>query len=238
MDDTRARARPRWQALWFVCLVGVVGPALGLYFLGLIAAFVLAIDATRPKGIRAAGVAVLAWWTWVWTLPGVPPYPSFALLGIAATSLVRSAAATWRAERHAAIAAAGLAVGVATLAVLSLLPYGVRAPRVDRSHALAQALDAHRSAGSGAIDARWAQVATARQRFIQRPLYYVVLFEPNPSLASTDDGEPCFRRSETYRIDGVDARATDLGKVEARAADGGCLRLKVGTRAELTRIDV
>jgi hypothetical protein len=150
------------------------------------------------------------------------------------------AVACWqqRADRAAAARTAGFAAVALGFAVLNVAPYGLRHPTLDKPAALARAVAASR----GEVKATQAQVVRTRERFDQRPIYLVLLFEPNANAATDADGEPCFRREEVHVVDGITGAVDRRGLIDqmmltpsryqvaqARAKDGNCLPLPVGT---------
>ena len=94
-----------------------------------------------------------------------------------------------------------------------------------------------------------AQVIRTRERFTQRPIYLVLLFEPNPRAATTTDGEGCFQREEVHVVNGLTGAVDQRGLIDkltfapnpyqlaqAREKDGNCLPLPLGTRRDVVRI--
>lgn len=238
----------------FLILTGGLLVVIGSYFLGLIAIVLLAGDRSRDTESRIGGAVLIFSWMFIWTLPGASPYAAFSLLAIAAYFLGRSA---WQRRRGSVRAGwrvpAGLAVGAAALGVLALVPYGVRSSEFDADEA-ARRVVAGRSDGTSRqvrpadflvygelawqddfrpVEASQQLVATARLRFTNTPIFYVVLFEQNPKTARTGDGEPCFSSSETHSVHGLSGEVVNLGRLEANDEDGGCLQLPRGTRADL-----
>ncbi len=246
--------RPWYRRTPFLVFTGGVLVVVGNYFLGLIAVVLLAGDRTRDPDSRIGGAVLIFAWMFTWTLPGASPYVAFALLGIAAAFLGRSALArrAGRIDREWRGVAA-LAAVAALLAVLSLVPYGVRSSRFDADEAAAKVLAARvdgtsRDVGPGDFPVFGALafqddfrpitpsrqlVAPARLRFTNTPIYYVVLFEQNPNTALTGDGEPCFSASETHSVHGLSGEVVHLGRQDARKKDGGCLPLPRGTRTDI-----
>ncbi|HVE62962.1 MAG TPA: hypothetical protein VNB94_04080 [Mycobacteriales bacterium] len=241
----------------FLTVIGGVLVVIGNFFLGLIAVVLLAGDRTRDADSRVGGAVLIFAWMFIWTLPGASPYAGFALLGIAAWFLLRSARrratgavrAGWRTP-------AALGVAATALAVLGLVPYGVRSADFDADTAVTKALAARANGDDREVrpadfavygglafqedfdPIRPAQrlVAPARFRFTNAPIYYVVLLQQNPTTASTGDGEPCFSASETLTVHGITGQVVNLGRQDARAEDGTCLPLLRGTRDDLAPV--
>ncbi len=253
-DAVRPVGRAWYRRNAFLVVIGGLLVVIGNYFLGLIAVVLLAGDRTRDADSRIGGAVLIFSWMFIWTLPGASPYAAFALLGIAAYFLLRSArrrvsnqiAGSWRMPALLGLLAFGLAV-------FGLVPYGIRSARFDENAAVTRALAARLDGSArpvrpadfavygdlafqddfAPIEPAQRLVATARFRFTNAPLYYVVLLEQNPTTASTGDGEPCFSASETLTVHGITGKVVSLGRQDARAQDGRCLPLLRGTRVEL-----
>ncbi len=223
--------RPWWRSTAFLLLLGGVAPRFGFFFTGLIAMALLLGDATRQRDVRAGGAVVVLYWTWVWTFAGIQPPIAFVLLTIAAVFFFRATRALRSEHARSWWWTATATLATAAFAVLNLVPYGVRQAELSKTDALKRTADAQ--AADRRIAATRAAVYAVRNRLTQRPLYIVVLFEPNTTQPTTGDGEPCFRRLERVQVDGISGDLDRLGVVEAAAADGNCLRVKVGTRLEL-----
>jgi hypothetical protein len=224
---------------------------LGQFFLGLIAILLLIGDTTRDPAVRLGGGLLIAWWMSVWTLDSLPPWWGFGLL-VATAVAFAVAAARQRAVPARAAASALLAATCLALAGLNLWPYGLRSRSVGRLDAERRAVAALHdgtarrlgardfwrfgltalddSHGATAVAATAAQTVGSRFRFTQTPIWYVVLLEPNRTVPTTADGEPCFARSETVVVDALSGGVTRLGVRTALDKDNGCLRLKYGTR--------
>ncbi|MEO7245022.1 MAG: hypothetical protein ABIX12_07725 [Rubrivivax sp.] len=201
-------------------------------------------DLRRHPYTRLGGAIVIAWWTFVWARGGVPPLIGLGLLVLAAAAYAFAAAQQVR--QPFALVRNGVAAAVALgLAVLNVVPYGLATPRFDKAEALARVL----AVSPGDVRATHAQVARSRERFDQRPVYLVLLFEPNAQAATTLDGEPCFRREEVHYVDGINGsvdrsrfldRLTLSGSryqlAQAREKDGYCLPLPRGTNRDIVRI--
>ncbi|MEO6714608.1 MAG: hypothetical protein ABIM89_14400 [Mycobacteriales bacterium] len=243
-----AGSAPVGRAPWWrhvaVILVLAALTRVGFYFAGLVAALIMLTDLRRHPYTRLGSSLVLVWWTFVWGRASVPPLIGLGLLGCAAAAY--AVAATQQRERRASLARNVVYASVAAaLALLNVLPYGLRGPSLDKQAALSRALAASRSE----IDATHAQVVRTRERFNQRPLFLVLLFEPNANAATTGDGEPCFQREEVHIVDGLSGDVDQRGFVDrlmlapsryqratAREKDGNCLPLPRGTRRDVVPI--
>jgi hypothetical protein len=234
---------PWWRHLAVVLLLAALA-RVGLYFAGLVGLLIFLTDLRRHPYTRLGGSLVIAWWTFVWARASVPPLTGLALMLAAGAAY---AVASWQQLRQPAAAArnAALAGAAVVLALLNVVPYGMRAAKLDKAQALARAVAVSR----GDVHATDAQVAKTRARFDQRPVYLVLLFEPNANAATTSDGEPCFRREEVHVVDGIDGTVDRRGLIdrlmltpnsyqlaEARKKDGNCLPLPRGTRKDVVRI--
>lgn len=253
-EAVAAGPRPWFRRNAFIAMLGGVLVVVGNFFLGLIAVVLLAGDRTRDRDSRIGGAVLVFAWMFTWTLPGVSAYVGFTLFSIAAYYLLRSA---WQRRggrsRLGWRSTAALGAVAAVLAGVGLVPYGVRTSGFDEDDAARRVLAARESGTArqvtrgdfltyGAIsfqddfrpiDADQRIVAKARFRFTNAPIYYVVLFEQNPKTAVTGDGEPCFSSSETLTVHGITGEVVNLGRQDALAEDGNCLRLLKGTRTEL-----
>ena len=257
--DPPAGSRRWFRTNTFLAFAGGVLVLLGNQFLGLIAVVLLAGDRTRDRSSRIGGAVLVFAWIMTWGPSGAPsPYASFALFAIAAVFLGQST----RQRRSGDVpggwrAPAGLAAAAGALAVLALVPYGMRGSAFDEDAAVERVLAA-RADGSARrvrpadfavygrlafqsdfdpVQASQRLVAPSRLRFTSAPIYYVVLLEQNPTTKLTGDGEPCFSASETHTVHGRSGRVVNLGRVDALKDDGGCLQLPRGTRSELEPIE-
>lgn len=241
-SDRRPRA-PWWRHLGIVLLL-VALTRVGFYFAGLVAMLIVLTDLRRHPYARLGGTVVIAWWTFVWARSSVPPLIGLTLLLVAAVSY-GVAARQQRSRPRAFVVNSLLAVVAGAVAVANITPYGLRGPRFEESEALSLAIAASR----GDVRATHAQVVSTRERFTQRPLYLVLLFEPNVGAPPTRDGEPCFRREEVHVIDGISGTADKRGFIdaltlaparyqlaEAREKDGNCLPLPRGTSRDIVPI--
>lgn len=239
-----AAGRTAWWRHILVILLLAALTRVGLYAAGLVGMLIMLTDLRRNQYSRLGGALVLGWWTFLWSRNGVPPLIGFALLALAAAGFA-VAVGTQRDRPRAAAGNALSAIIVGALAVLNVAPYGLASPKIDKTDALRLAMAATR----GDVRATHAQVVKTRERFDQRPVYIVVLFEPNAQTATTLDGEPCFRRGEVHYVDGITG-AVNATRVfdrlvlagdryelaEARATDGNCLPLPRGTSSDVSRI--
>lgn len=232
--------RPWYRSAWVIGILGGVMVGMGAFYIGLIAIILLVGDRTREPAVRIGAAVLIFWWTFaVWATRssgnGALPYVGFALLAIAAVFLTRASlerrGAPW-AQRLGVTLLAGLA---AALAVLQLVPFGVRSPDVDQHRALALAVE-HRADGTGEqIEATQALVVLARYLVVQRPYWVVAMFEPHQDTTKTRDGEPCFGRAQTYLVDGLSGEVQTIKDIleadDDEDDDDGCLPVG-GTRVD------
>lgn len=259
VDQTGRAGRAWYRRSAFIAMLGGVLVVRGNFWLGLIAIVLLAGDRTRDLAVRIGGSVLIVAWMFTWTLPGVSPYVGFTLFSIAAYYLLSSARSRHRGEvAHGWRAPLALGAASVVLAVVGLVPYGVRSRGWDedaaarRARAARAAGDDRRVArgdvlvyGAGAfqddfdpVDAQHRLVEPARFRFTNAPIYYVVLFEENDETRRTGDGEPCFVASETLTVHGVSGEVVNLGRYDAVEEDGFCLPLLRGTRDHIEPIEV
>ena len=249
------RSRSWFRSTAFIAFLAIPWPFLGFYFLGFIAIVLLSGDRSRDLASRIGGSVLIFAWIYTWTLAGfVTPYVGFTVFGIAAYYLLSSAQRRRRgALRGSWAAPAALGAIAVVLAVVGLVPHGVRAARFDADEAAERVIAARDRGtarkisssdvlvyGARALQEDWAPidaaqrlVEPARFRFTNAPIYYVVLFEESSEAARTGDGEPCFSASETLTIHGITGEVINLGRQDAREEDGGCQPLLRGTRADL-----
>ncbi|HVF20374.1 MAG TPA: hypothetical protein VNA14_09040 [Mycobacteriales bacterium] len=249
--------RPWFRSNAFLVFAGGLLVVLGLFFLGLIAIVLLAGDRSRDTDSRVGGAVLMFAWMFTWTLPGVSPYGAFALLAIAAWFLLKSARLRRTAESAGGWRAPGALAAISGLAaVLALVPYGFRSSDFDADDAARRVLEARTNGSARQVDPgdfavyglramtddfepiepSQRLVAAARLRFLNTPIYYVVLFEQNPTTTFTGDGEPCFSASETHSVHGLSGEVVNLGRQDAIDEDGGCLPLPRGTQEDLEEI--
>lgn len=260
VERTATRPARSWfRSNGFIAFLAIPWPYLGFFFLGFIAIVLLSGDRSRDLPSRVGGSVLIFAWIYAWTLAGfVTPYVGFTVFGIAAYYLATSARRRRSGDAPGGWATPAVLAATATaLAVVGLVPHGVRSARFDADEAATRVLAA-REAGTartistsdvlvyGAralqdefepVEAEQRLVEPARFRFTNAPIYYVVLFEQNPETARTGDGEPCFSASETLTIHGISGDVVNLGRQDAREEDGGCLPLLRGTRADLEPVE-
>ena len=240
--DAAAAPRRWWRHLGVILALAALA-RLGLGFAGLVAMMLLFTDQRRHPYARLGGTLLIGWWTYTWARAGVPPLLGLGLL--AAAGVCFAVAAVQQQTPAARIRNAALAVLATLLGLLNVIPYGTRAAAFDEAGALSRA----QRATKREVRPTHAQVTKTRERFVQRPLYLVLLFEPNEKTAKTADGEPCFRRAEVHVVDGLDGSVdrTDLvdrlmlvpgrySVAEARERDGFCLPLPRGSRNDIAPI--
>jgi hypothetical protein len=214
-------------------LVGVLPAPFGLYFLPFIAIGMLLIDPTRESEVKGGGLVLLFWWAYSFREGDTSPYFGAMLLLVAAVLLARGA---WRRRgaggTYAWVPALGAAFAVA-MAVVAVVPYGYREAEIGRDGALARTLAERRAHPWKGIDATSYLVDRGRLRFVHTPVWYVVLYERNPSVAETVDKQPCFARREVWRVDALDGSVARATYDEARAGNDPCLPLRAGTSKDL-----
>jgi hypothetical protein len=225
--------RPWYRRLTFVVPAGIASGILGLFFVGFAVLLLFLTDRDRHRDVRIGGSVLLLWWLWTWTLAGTSLYIGVGLL---VTTAVFLAAAARTLDRRPAAVAGGLAASALLVAATGLFPDGVRAPALDKEEALQRVMTSRRGHPEN-VTASQADVVATRARFTNRPYYFVVLHERNPDRATTGDGEPCFRRAEIHLVDALDGSARRQQVTEARAEDGHCLPLKVGTHQNLVPVE-
>jgi hypothetical protein len=235
-----------WRNLAFVLLL-VLLARLSLYFLTLVGMVIFFSDQRRNRFTRLGGTILMGWWLLSWSWSAAPPIIAAGLLIASAAAFVAAVrleqGRRWPSVRNAALA--GVAV---LLAVLNYVPWGLREPAVDRAEALQIALANRR----GTVNPTDAQIVPTRERFTQRPVYAVLLFERNGDKV-TADNEPCFRRLDTHIVDGVTGAAdrrsaaqwvtldplldqTADEVAEARERDGFCLRVPRGISRQVVPV--
>jgi hypothetical protein len=235
-------AKPWWRNLGVILALAAL-PRIGLGFAGLVAMMLLFTDQRRHPYTRLGGTLLIGWWTFLWARSGVPILFGLGLLGASAACF--GVAAMQSQEPTARIRNAVIAALAALLAVLNVFPWGTRKAEFDKAAALTRAMQATQRE----VKPTHAQVTKTRERFVQRPLYLVLLFEPNEKTAQTGDGEPCFRRAEVHVVDALDGSVdrTDLvdrlmlvpgrySVAQARERDGFCLPLPRGSGKDIVRI--
>jgi hypothetical protein len=231
--DAAARERRWWQRLPFLVAVGVLPVPFGLFFLAFVAIALLLGDSTRETETRAGGAVLLFWWAYSFREGDTTPYVGGILLAISAVLFVRGALKRRRAGgRFAWVPALGAVLAVA-LGVVSFVPYGYRQPELTRADAVRRTLAERRAHPWRGIDARRYLVERGRLRIVHTPVWYVALYEPNPDVAATADGQPCFRRREVWQVNAIDGSVSHTTYDEARVLDDPCLPIRLGTEQDL-----
>lgn len=238
--DQTAPARPEkpgrawWQRLPFLLVVGVLPVPFGLYFTGFIAMALLLSDRTRDARVRGAGAVAFFWWAYSFREGDTSPYFAAPLLLVAAGLAAQSALlrrrepewGPWWLPAIGALAAVGLAV-------VAVVPHGYRAPELDRDEA-ARRVFAERTARPWRdIDASSYLVDKGRARLVHTPLWFVVLYERNPTVARTLDDQPCFARREVWKVNAVDGGVSRVTYDEAQVGGDPCLPIRIGTERDL-----
>jgi hypothetical protein len=222
-----------WQTLPALFVVGVLPVPFGLYFLSFIAIGMLLIDPTRESEVKGGGLVLLFWWAYSFREGDTSPYFGGFLLLVAAALLARGALKRRRTSRPDAWVPALGAVFAAVMAVLAVVPYGYRSAEIGRDDALARTVAERRAHPWKGIDATSYLVDRGRLRFVHTPVWYVVLYERNPSVAETVDKQPCFARREVWRVDALDGSVGRATYDEARVGHDPCLPLRAGTSKDL-----
>ncbi|HEV2999358.1 MAG TPA: hypothetical protein VGW75_01370 [Solirubrobacteraceae bacterium] len=235
-DQSAPPARRRWwQRLPFLVLVGVLPLPFGMFFLGFIAIALLLSDMTRESEVRAGGGVLLLWWAYSFREGETSPYLGVAMLAVAAVLLARGwrrrvtsgepAGSPWAPLGGAALAAA--------LGVVVLVPYGYKAPELTREDA-ARRVFAERAARPWKVaKATDYLVDPGRLRVIHKPVWYVAVYERNPAVPRTQDGQPCFAKREVWRVDALDGTLRKATFDEASVGGDPCLPIKLGTEKDL-----
>jgi hypothetical protein len=231
-SEDKPPRRAWYQRLPVLLLVGVLPVPFGLYFLAFIAMALLLSDRTRDTPVRAGGAVALFWWAYTWRQGDTTPFVGGPLAAVAA-GLYAQAAWQRRTERARAAVRAACAVGLAVLTVVAFVPDGYRPAEVTREQALGRVLAERTARPWRGIDAQRYLVERGRARLVHTPLWYVVLYEPNPTVARTVDGEECLRRREVWRVDALDGGVSRVTYDEAEVADDPCLPVRAGTSRDL-----
>jgi hypothetical protein len=233
VDDEVTRGRKWWQRLPVLVLVGVLPVPFGLFFLAFIAIALLLTDATRESETRAGGGVLLFWWAYNFREGDTAPYFAAFLLVAGAVLLVRGALRRRRDGGQVAwMSYAGAAVAV-VLAVAAYVPYGYRPPELTREAAVRRTVEERTAHPWRGIKADEYLVDRGRERFLHTPLWYVVLYERNPTVPRTLDGEGCFSRREVWRVDALDGQVSRVTYDEASFGGDPCLPVRLGTREDL-----
>jgi hypothetical protein len=217
----------------FLVLVGVLPVPFGLYFLAFVAIALLLSDLTRETQTRAGGAVLLFWWAYSFREGDTTPYVGATLLAISAVLFARGAFRRRRAGgRPVWVPVLGAALAVA-LGVVSFVPYGFRKATVTREDAVRRTLAERRAHPWQGIDARSYLVQRGRVRIVHTPVWYVALYEPNPTVARTSDDQPCFSRREVWQVNALDGTVSRATYDVARAANDPCLPVRLGTEQDL-----
>lgn len=224
-----SRGRRWWQRLPFLVVVGVLPVPFGLFFLGFIAIALLLTDGTREPEVRGGGAVLLFWWAYSFREGDTSPYVSAVLLLVAAGLLGRGVLARrgggWR---SVGLPALGVVLAVAA-AVVAFVPDGYRSPQVGREEALRLTLAERAAHPWRGIAADEYFADRGRIRFVHTPVWYVVLYERNATVARTVDGEPCFTHREVWRVDRLDGDVTRASYDDVEFSDDPCLPVRQGT---------
>ena len=225
--------RQWWQRLPVLVLLGVVPVPFGLYFMAFIAIALLLADRTRDTEAKGAGAVLLFWWAVSFRQGDTSPYVSVALLAMAATLFARSATRRRAgAGGPAWVPLAGTALAVA-MAVVALVPDGYRAAEVSRDDAVRRVLAERAARPWRGIAAASYLVEGGRARLVHTPQWFVALYEPHASVATTQDGQPCFGRREVWSVNALDGSVARATYDEATAGGDPCLPLRAGTKRDL-----
>jgi hypothetical protein len=217
----------------FLVAVGVLPVPFGLFFLAFIAIVLLLTDMTREPEVRGGGAVLLFWWAYSFREGDTTPYVSAVLLLVAAGLLVRGALRR-RSEVGGGwwIPAVG-ALLAAAMAVVAFVPDGYRSARIGRTDALRRTLAERAAHPWRRISADDYLTDRGRVRFVHTPVWYVVLYERNPTVARTADGEPCYTHREVWRVDALDGAVSRVTYDDARFGDDPCLRVRQGTSKDV-----
>ncbi|MDQ1712317.1 MAG: hypothetical protein QOE45_1767 [Frankiaceae bacterium] len=228
-----AHRRPWWRTLPFLVLVGVLPVPFGMYFLAFIAIALLLSDTTRETEVKAGGAVLLFWWAYTFREGDTTPYFAATLLAIAAVLLARGALRRGRDRRRSAWLPAAGAVMAVVMGVVAFVPDGYRAPKLDREAAVQRTMAERAARPWRGIAASEYLVDRGRLRIVHTPVWYVVLYEPNATVARTADNQPCFSRREVWRVDAIDGSVSHAQYDEARVGGDPCLPVRQGTESDL-----
>jgi hypothetical protein len=231
--EREAGSRPWWRRLPFLVVLGVLPVPFGLFFLAFIAIALLLGDQTRETEVRAGSAVLLFWWAYSFREGDTTPYFAAVLLLVGAVLLARGALRRRAAGGRATWVPAAGAVGAVALAVVAFVPYGYRSPEVSRDDAVRLVLAERGTHPMRRITAREYLVDSGRLRFVHTPVWYVALFEPNPTVARTADQQPCFSRREVWQVDALDGDATRVTFDDAKYGGDPCLPIRQGTSRDL-----
>ncbi len=231
------RGRRWWQRLPFLLVVTAVPVAFGLYFVGVVGIAILLSDRTREDDVRAGGIVLMLWWMYAFRQGDTSPYVTAALLLVVTVFFVRAARdRLTRSSRPRAALAAGTAAAAVATAVVGFVPYGYRSPELSEADALRRTV-AERSAHPWTgMRADRGLVDRGRLRFVHKPVYYVALYEQNPDVERTADGQPCFRNREVWQVDALDGSVTRKTHDTAAIAGDPCVPIRLGTERDLVPV--
>lgn len=232
--ETVAEPRRWWQRLPVVLLVGAVPVPFGLFFMAFIGMALLLRDTSRDVDARAGGAVALFWWAYSFRQGQTSPYVALPMLVLAGALFARSALARRRgtAAGPAWVPALGV-LGAAALAVVAFVPYGYRAPDIERVDAVRRVLAERSARPWRGIDATSYLVDGGRTRLVHAPQWYVALYERSTTTDRTRDGQPCFSRREVWRVDAVNGDVARSTYDEALAFGDPCLPIRAGTERDL-----
>lgn len=233
-EAAAARGRAFWQRLPVLLAVGVAPVPFGFYFMGFIAMAMLLSDRTRDVDARAGGTVALFWWSYMFRQGDTSPYLSVVLLAVAGTLFARSALARRRGTaRGPAWVPAGAVLGLAACAVAGFVPYGYRGHEVGREEAVHRVVEERAARPWRGIGAEQYLAERGRLRLVHKPVWYVALYEPHPTIPATADRQPCFARREVWRVDGLTGAVSRATYDEAHAGGDPCLPVRAGTASDL-----
>ena len=222
-----------WQRLPMLIAVGVLPVPLGLFFLAFVGMAMLLSDQTRETEVRAGGSVLLFWWAYSFREGDTTPYLGAVLLAIGATLLVKGALRRRAAGGRVAWVPVLGAVLAGALAVAGFVPYGYREREVTRDEAVRRTFEQRKVRPWRGIGATDYLVEQGRMRLLHKPYWYVALYERNPAVARTVDGQPCFSRREVWRVDALDGAVSRATYDEAIVGGDPCLPVRLGTERDL-----
>lgn len=226
--------RAWWQRVPVLVAVGVVPVPFGLYFLGFIAIAMLLSDRTRETPVKAGGAVALFWWAYSFRQGDTSPFVAAPLLVVAAVLFGQSFLARRRGDAEGpAWVPAAAAAGAAAMAVVAFVPYGYRSAEISREDAVRRVVAERAARPWHRIAAASYLVEGGRARLVHTPEWFVALYEKNPTVARTADGQTCFSRREVWRVNGLDGAVARVTFDDAASGDEKCLPLRVGTEQDL-----